>query len=222
MGINFYSESNTVRKWLSGAIQELELSGKFNSYRNLSSLSIQLDNQRNSSLVIIDFSNPNSIEICYNLLKSFDHISLVGVGTPAKVDELIKYFKAGIQAYIDLTFSTAEVYNALRKSEKGIRFVSSSQQAELLDHFINNSEFIQNTSLDYCLTSLKSKHSNLTRKELDVIDLLVKGLSYKEIAKVLGTSTFVVNQRLKSIYKKLQVRSRHEVSIKFLAQTIKR
>ena len=52
----------------------------------------------------------------------------------------------------------------------------------------------------------------LSEKERKVSDLLAQGLSYKEIATVMGVTTFAINQNAKSIFKKLNVRSRAELS----------
>jgi DNA-binding CsgD family transcriptional regulator len=46
---------------------------------------------------------------------------------------------------------------------------------------------------------------------------LTKGHSYKEIAEIIGLTTFSVNQKAKSIYKKIGVRSRAELSYRILS-----
>jgi DNA-binding CsgD family transcriptional regulator len=46
--------------------------------------------------------------------------------------------------------------------------------------------------------------------------MLIKGITYKEIAGAIGISGFTVNQRAKAIYKKLNVRSRGELSYRYL------
>jgi DNA-binding NarL/FixJ family response regulator len=56
----------------------------------------------------------------------------------------------------------------------------------------------------------------LTVKEKKVSSLLSQGLSYKEIASVMGVTTFAINQNAKSIFKKLNVRSRSELSYRML------
>jgi DNA-binding NarL/FixJ family response regulator len=50
----------------------------------------------------------------------------------------------------------------------------------------------------------------LTHKELDVLNLLMRGFKYSEIAATLPCSPHTVNTHIKSIYKKLQVSSKTE------------
>lgn len=55
-------------------------------------------------------------------------------------------------------------------------------------------------------------HESLTDRELDVLRLLAQGLSYAEIGKRLFISHRTVDTHLRSIYGKLNVRSRHEAA----------
>jgi len=57
---------------------------------------------------------------------------------------------------------------------------------------------------------------NLTTREKDVVNELLKGLTYKEIAAVLGISASTVNDHLKNIYIKMEVRTKSELISKLL------
>jgi len=57
---------------------------------------------------------------------------------------------------------------------------------------------------------------NLTIREKDVVNELLKGLTYKEIAAVLGISASTVNDHLKNIYIKMEVRTKSELISKLL------
>jgi DNA-binding NarL/FixJ family response regulator len=50
----------------------------------------------------------------------------------------------------------------------------------------------------------------LTKREIDVLNAVAKGLTYVEIADVLNMSPHTVTSHIKNIYRKLEVRSRSE------------
>ena len=56
----------------------------------------------------------------------------------------------------------------------------------------------------------------LTKRELEVLELLAKGLAYKKIAESLFISPSTVHGHLHAIYKKLSVGTRTEAVVKFL------
>jgi two-component system, NarL family, response regulator LiaR len=58
---------------------------------------------------------------------------------------------------------------------------------------------------------MEKKHQ-LTKRENDVLELIAKGLLYKEIADMLNISLDTVKKHTKNIYKKLDVRNRTEAT----------
>lgn len=62
----------------------------------------------------------------------------------------------------------------------------------------------------------KKTESDLTEREMDVLDQLCKGKSYKLIADALFISQDTVRSHIKSIYKKLEVNSKSEAVAKAL------
>jgi DNA-binding NarL/FixJ family response regulator len=60
----------------------------------------------------------------------------------------------------------------------------------------------------------KDNHFELTKREIDILTMLTKGLSYKMIADATGTSFHTVNSHLKKIYEKLHVHSATEAVAK--------
>lgn len=63
---------------------------------------------------------------------------------------------------------------------------------------------------------VKNDEHNLTPREKQILDLLVKGNLYKEIAWDLGIGVETVRTHLHNIYTKLQVRTRTEAVVKYL------
>jgi len=63
--------------------------------------------------------------------------------------------------------------------------------------------------------AINEVHSLLSLREKDVLELLSKGLLYKEIAQELGVGTETVKKHLKNIYRKLHVQNKIEAVNKF-------
>ena len=64
--------------------------------------------------------------------------------------------------------------------------------------------------------ALETGNYGFTPREKQVVDELLKGLSYKEIAQVLGISSTTVNDHLKNVYPKMGVRTKAELMRKIL------
>jgi DNA-binding NarL/FixJ family response regulator len=56
---------------------------------------------------------------------------------------------------------------------------------------------------------------DLSRREQEILDQLLRGFANKEIADHLSISVFTVKNHLRSIYEKLHVRSRTDVLLKY-------
>ena len=57
---------------------------------------------------------------------------------------------------------------------------------------------------------------NLTKRELEILDLLSKGFSNRKIGENLCISTHTVKASLESIYEKLDIHNRVQVSIYYV------
>ena len=57
--------------------------------------------------------------------------------------------------------------------------------------------------------------AHLTQREKDILQSLIKGLSYKEISSQAFISVETLNSHITNIYRKLNVHSRSEVAAKF-------
>jgi len=66
------------------------------------------------------------------------------------------------------------------------------------------------------------KHSgpnyHLTRRESDILQLLAKGMLYKEIAQQISISNNTVKQHIHNIYEKLHVQNRTEALNKYFGE----
>jgi DNA-binding NarL/FixJ family response regulator len=62
----------------------------------------------------------------------------------------------------------------------------------------------------------------LTKREQEIVDLLLRGQSNKEIASQLGVSDQTIKNQLTTLYRKMDVSSRLELVVKAVNQRISR
>lgn len=95
--------------------------------------------------------------------------------------------QAGAQAYLLKGMSREQLLDAIRSVHAGQKFIPAAVATRLAEHVY---------------------HSKLSSRELEVLELIVKGLSNKEISTRLNITEFTVKYHVKSILSKLGVRDR--------------
>jgi DNA-binding NarL/FixJ family response regulator len=122
-----------------------------------------------------------------------------------------------------------KVLNAICLGANGYILKSSSEQkiAEAIQDVVNGGSPLTPAIASKILRHFPKKtiaaseeDVALSTKEKEVLELLVKGYSYKMIAAELGKSTETIRTQIKNIYRKLNVASNAEAIIKTLNSKI--
>jgi two-component system NarL family response regulator len=116
-------------------------------------------------------------------------------------DDLVDALRSGATGYLLKDASVDEVADAIRAVARGQAVVSPAMTVKLLDRF---GDLLRRVGDD--------RESRLTIRELDVLRLVVKGLSNREIARDLFISQNTVKNHVRNILEKLHVRSRSEAA----------
>lgn len=122
-------------------------------------------------------------------------------------DVIFKSLLAGAVGYLlkGRTGSSAQVLEAVRDASRGGSPLNSLIARKIVQHF------------HYQPVRPGSDHP-ISLREREVLELLSKGLPYKEIADMLGINIETVRKHCHNIYEKLQVSSRTEAVVKFLGK----
>lgn len=110
-------------------------------------------------------------------------------------------FSAGAHGYLLKDTEPPQIVQHLKDTIAGASPISAQVSTYLLDHYLKNQSKSPDTT---------DPNDALTKREIDVLTLFAKGLSYKETAEALGISAHTVNDYVKSVYSKLSVNSRNE------------
>jgi two-component system NarL family response regulator len=114
---------------------------------------------------------------------------LLVLSSYANEEEVYQAFQAGASGYVLKDVGRAELTGAIRRVYQGGEWIQSSIRPILAG---------------------RQEQHELTSKELEVLTLLVRGLTNREIAKVLGNSENTVRNHTIRIFSKLYVSDRAE------------
>lgn len=157
-------------------------------------------------IILLDIKLPylTGIKGMEKLKIFFPKASIIILSSFVNYESIDESLKKGAKGFIIKSTSYLELYHAIRSVVDYGAYLSPKITAELLKNYNKG------THID-----LPIKYS---KKENDIIQHIIKGLSYKEVANELNISTYSVNQYLKKIYRQENVRSKGELIYKLLNQ----
>jgi len=122
-------------------------------------------------------------------------------------EKIVQSIKAGASGYLLKKDSPKKIVEAIRNIYKGEGVISGEVTKTLLNAFAKPSEY----QPDF-------KGYSLTKRETEIVLLLINGLSYKEIASRSYISMATLNTHISNIYNKLNIHSRSEIAARFRKQ----
>ncbi len=179
------------------------------AYADSNDLLFQLKRSQ-PDVILMDIEMPgmNGIEAVKIIRKQFPAIQVLMQTIFHDDDNIFKAICAGASGYILKTTSPAGYIDAIKDVFNGGSPMTGSIARRVLDLFQQN--IIPTGSNDY----------QLTPKEKEILQQLVKGKSFKMIADTIGTSYETVRTHMKNIYTKLHVNSNTEAVSKALQEKI--
>lgn len=115
-------------------------------------------------------------------------------------EDVVSVIRAGARGYVTKSISGAEISDAVRRVAGGDAVFSPRLAGFVLDAF-GTAEVAVEDELD-----------KLSARELEVMRLIARGYSYKEVAKSLFISIKTVETHVSAVLRKLQLSSRHELT----------
>ena len=162
---------------------------------------VELYRRVKPDVVLIDLRMPglSGVEAIMAIRKEFATSRFIVVTTYDTDEDIYRAMQAGAQSYLLKDMSDEEVLSTIRAVYAG--------DARLPNNVAG-------------LLAERMKREELTRREMEVLELLVKGRSNKEIGDVLGLTEAAVKFRLKGLFVKLGVKDRTEAVVSALRHGI--
>jgi DNA-binding NarL/FixJ family response regulator len=148
-------------------------------------------------IVLTDIQLPgvSGIEFIENLKSQRPEIQFMVLSVYDDADRVFKALKAGASAYILKNTPSTKLIEALMDLKKGGSPMSGPIARKVVNAFQQNFSYID-------------PQAELSLREKEILELLAKGFSYKEISNKNSISLETVRTHIRNIYEKLHVHNR--------------
>ena len=121
-------------------------------------------------------------------------------------EDVIAVIRAGARGYVTKTISGTDLADAVRRVAAGDAVFSPRLAGFVLDAFASL------PPADQAAPSFDPELDQLTAREREVLRLIARGYTYKEIARELTISIRTVETHVSSVLRKLQLSTRHQLT----------
>jgi two-component system, NarL family, nitrate/nitrite response regulator NarL len=155
-----------------------------------------------ADVILVDTRMPQGVDTVRALAAAAPQVKLVALAVPEVEGEVLAFAEAGASAYVTVDGSMSDLASVVHSVERGEVVCSPGMAAGLFRR-------VAVLSRDRQLDPIDEK---LTARELDVLRLIEKGLSNKEIAAELSIELPTVKNHVHRILEKLHVHRRSEAA----------
>ena len=162
----------------------------------------KLDKDHNLDALLMDIEMPvlNGIETTLAVKQKYPQIKIIMLTVFDNDENIFNAIKAGADGYLLKDVNPHELFNGIVDTLNGGAAMNPSIALKTLKLLRNPVDF----------KDVSKDEINLTNREVEVLEQLSKGLSYKVIADNLFLSPSTVRKHIENIYSKLQVHSKLE------------
>jgi DNA-binding NarL/FixJ family response regulator len=157
--------------------------------------------RHSADVVLMDLRLPgmSGVDAIRTIRKSHPRLRLIVLTTYDGDEDIHAALEAGAQGYLLKAMSHSDLVNAIRKVHSGLRFIPASVSKSLAE---------------------RPPHSELSHRELEVLELIVKGRSNREIGEALCISEATVKWHVSIILSRLNVADRTQATVTALQRGI--
>jgi DNA-binding NarL/FixJ family response regulator len=188
--------------WRDGVKADLEASGQVEVVGEAADGgdAIELAAETMPDLVLMDLNLPtvSGADAIRRIVEQTPHVKVLVLSASAAEPDVLEAVKVGASGYLLKSATAAELVAAVTRVVGGEPVFSPSLAALVLGEFRRISAGTQS-------------EPGLTARETEVLKLVAKGYTYKEIADKLFLSTKTVQNHVQNILTKLQLRKRYEL-----------
>lgn len=185
-----------VRSELAGSV---DLVGEANDVDT----AVQGIRERKPDVVLVDVHMPGGggKAVIEAVAETHPDVKFLALSVSDAAEDVISLIRAGARGYVTKTISADELVASIRRIDEGDAVFSPRLAGFVLDAFAGEIEVATDPEVD-----------QLTVREKEVLRLIARGYTYKEVAKRLSISVKTVETHVSAVLRKLQLSNRHELT----------
>jgi DNA-binding NarL/FixJ family response regulator len=166
---------------------------------------IDLINERVPDVVLLDVHLPGGggQAVLRGVLPVHPEVRFLALSVSDAPEDVIAVIRAGARGYITKTISGVELLQAVYRIGAGDAVFSPRLAGFVLDAFSHEGS---------ATPSVDPELDQLSPREREVLRLIARGYTYKEVARDLTISAKTVESHVSSVLRKLQLSTRHELT----------
>ena len=166
---------------------------------------VELALEYHADIVLLDLRMPRAdgVSVLTNLKRVCPQLPVVMLTTSADEGDLIRCLRAGAQGYLLKDIEPDRLIDLLDETLRGTTVVAPAMTSVL-------ARLARGDSISFVG---ESRFSELTPRELEILSHVAAGQSNKAIARDLGITDGTVKLHVRSIMRKLDVKSRVEAAV---------
>ena len=172
---------------------------------------IELINERIPDVVLLDVHLPGGggHAVLNGVLPHHPDVRFLALSVSDAPEDVIAVIRAGARGYITKTISGGELLQAVYRVAAGDAVFSPRLAGFVLDAFSHGAAADQSGTVT---TGLDPELDQISPREREVLRLIARGYTYKEVARDLTISAKTVESHVSSVLRKLQLSTRHELT----------
>ena len=154
-------------------------------------------------VVVVDVHMPGGggKAIIEAVLRERPDITFLALSVSDSAEDVVAVIRAGARGYVTKTIEASELVDAIRRVRAGDAVFSPRLAGFVLDAFSGVLPPASDPELD-----------QLTAREQDVMRLIARGYTYREVATRLHLSVKTIETHVSAVLRKLQLSNRHELT----------
>ena len=169
---------------------------------------VELINERLPDVVLLDVHLPGGggQAVLMGVLPHHPEVRFLALSVSDAPEDVIAVIRAGARGYVTKTISGVELMAAVQRVAAGDAVFSPRLAGFVLDAFAGSGGTVA------LAAGVDPELDQLSPREREVLRLIARGYTYKEVARDLGISAKTVESHVSSVLRKLQLSTRHELT----------